>query len=170
VRPAIFGSLFEGTVDAQAQGSRHSFTSEADIMKIVRPTISRYWEERIEVANTIAELSPLQLELQSYRVLDPACGSGNFLYISRTKANVLLDKIAERRKSSAINFKCALLHHNNSTALILILCGGIGTGSTLMIGRKIAIDNLNLYEPALPLDSLDKNVVCQDLIYRMASS
>jgi len=72
-------------------------------MKIVRPTISRYWEERIEVANTIAELS-LQLELQSYRVLDPACGSGNFLYIAYQELKrieiLLLDKIAERRKSS----------------------------------------------------------------------
>ena len=74
------------------------YTSEADIMKIVRPTISPYWEERIEAANTIGELSTLQLELQSYRVLDPACGSGNFLYIAYQELKriemLLLDKIS----------------------------------------------------------------------------
>lgn len=59
--------------------------------------------ERIEAANTIAELNALQMELQSYRVLDPACGSGNFLYIAYQELKrieqLLLDKIAERRRS-----------------------------------------------------------------------
>lgn len=77
VRPAIFGSIFESAIDAK---TRHAhgihYTAEADIMKIVRPTISRYWEERIEAASTIGELNALQLELQNYRVLDPACGRG----------------------------------------------------------------------------------------------
>ncbi len=83
IRPAIFGNIFEETANAE---ERHTygmhFTSEADIMKIVRPTISRYWEERIEQAGTIGELNTLQLELQQYKVLDPACGSGNFLYVA----------------------------------------------------------------------------------------
>jgi type II restriction/modification system DNA methylase subunit YeeA len=105
VRPAIFGNLFEGTVDKKERHARGiHFTSEADIMKIVRPTISRYWEERIEEATTIGELSALQLELQSYRVLDPACGSGNFLYMAYQELKriemLLLDKIAQRRKSA----------------------------------------------------------------------
>jgi type II restriction/modification system DNA methylase subunit YeeA len=37
---------------------------------------------------------------------------------------------------------------------------------TLMIARKIAIDNLQLTEPALPLDTLDNNIVCQDALFR----
>ena len=81
IRPAIFGSIFESTITGE---SRHSggihYTSENDIMKIVRPTISKYWEDKIEQANTIKELDSLRLEIQNYRVLDPACGSGNFLY------------------------------------------------------------------------------------------
>ncbi|MFM6820337.1 MAG: DNA methyltransferase, partial [Dolichospermum sp.] len=36
---------------------------------------------------------------------------------------------------------------------------------TLMIARKIAIDNLQLTEPALPLDTLDNNIVCQDALF-----
>ncbi len=38
------------------------FTSEADIMKIVKPTISNYWEAKIDRANTIAELNSLQMD------------------------------------------------------------------------------------------------------------
>lgn len=170
VRPAIFGSLFEGTVDAQERHARGiHFTSEADIMKIVRPTISRYWEERIEAANTIPELSSLQLELQSYKVLDPACGSGNFLYIAYQELKriemLLLDKIAERRKSSRdqlqMGFVTPQQFYGIDTNPFAVELARV----TLMIARKIAIDNLNLYEPALPLDSLDNNIVCQDALF-----
>jgi type II restriction/modification system DNA methylase subunit YeeA len=82
VRPSIFGNIFEGAISTDL---RHAhgihFTSEVDIRQIVRPTISDYWEEKIDSANTVGELNMLQLELQSYCVLDPACGSGNFLYV-----------------------------------------------------------------------------------------
>jgi hypothetical protein len=36
---------------------------------------------------------------------------------------------------------------------------------TLMIGRKVAIDKLGLFEPALPLDTLDDNIVCKDALF-----
>ena len=35
-----------------------------------------------ETARKMGELYSLQLELQNYRVFDPACGSGNFLYLA----------------------------------------------------------------------------------------
>lgn len=172
VRPAIFGSIFESAIDAK---TRHAhgihYTAEADIMKIVRPTISRYWEERIDQASTIGELNALQLELQNYRVLDPACGSGNFLYIAYQELKQieqkLLDKIAERRKSPReqlqMGFVTPLQFYgidNNPFAVELARV-------TLMIARKVAIDRLGLqdYEPALPLDTLDKNIVCEDALF-----
>ena len=170
VRPAIFGNIFESATDKK---KRHAhgihFTSEVDIMQIVRPTISKYWEERIEAATTIPELSRLQMELQSYRVLDPACGSGNFLYIAYQELKrieqLLLDKIAERRRSPReqieMGFVTPLQFYgidNNPFAVELARV-------TLMIGRKIAIDNFGLHEPALPLDSLDQNIFCQDALF-----
>ena len=172
VRPAIFGSIFESAIDAK---TRHAhgihYTAEADIMKIVRPTISRYWEERIDQASTIGELNALQLELQNYRVLDPACGSGNFLYIAYQELKqieqTLLDKIASRRKSPRDQLQMSFVTpnqffgiDNNPFAVELARV-------TLMIARKVAIDRLGLqdYEPALPLDTLDKNIVCQDALF-----
>jgi SAM-dependent methyltransferase len=170
VRPAIFGNLFEGTVDAKERHARGiHFTSEADIMKIVRPTISRYWEDKVDAANTIKELTALQLELQSYRVLDPACGSGNFLYIAYQELKriemLLLDKIAARRKSVheqiQMGFVTPQQFYGMDTNPFAVELARV----TLMIGRKIAIDNWNLTEPALPLDTLDNNIVCQDALF-----
>jgi type II restriction/modification system DNA methylase subunit YeeA len=170
VRPAIFGNLFEGTVDKKERHAKGiHYTSEADIMKIVRPTISRYWEERIEAANTIGELSTLQIELQSYRVLDPACGSGNFLYIAYQELKrieiLLLEKIQQRRKSEDKQMQMGLVtplqFYGMDTNPFAVELARV----TLMIARKIAIDNLSLTEPALPLDSLDNNIVCQDALF-----
>ena len=170
VRPAIFGSIFESAIDKK---ERHAhgihYTSEADIMKIVRPTISRYWEERIDQANTIGQLEALQLELQAYRVLDPACGSGNFLYIAYQELKQieqdLLDKIAERRRSPReqmqMGFVTPLQFYgidNNPFAVELARV-------TLMIARKVAVDRLGLTEATLPLDTLDDNIRCQDALF-----
>ena len=170
VRPAIFGNLFESAID---QRKRHAhgihFTSEADIMKIVRPTISRYWEERIEEANTIPKLTALQLELQAYKVLDPACGSGNFLYIAyqelKRVEKLLLDKMAERRKSPRdqmqMGFVTPQQFYGMDTNPFAVELARV----TMMIARKIAIDRLGLSEPALPLDTLDQNIECKDALF-----
>jgi SAM-dependent methyltransferase len=171
VRPAIFGSIFEGTASA-AERHRHGmhYTSEVDIMKIVRPTISRFWEERIEAASTIGELNQLQLELQAYRVLDPACGSGNFLYLAYLELKrierVLLDKIDSRRKGSseqmAMGFVTPLQFFGIDLNPFAVELARV----TLMIARKIAIDNFGILDqPALPLDSLDQNIVCADALF-----
>ncbi|MBE9201017.1 MULTISPECIES: DNA methyltransferase [unclassified Nodularia (in: cyanobacteria)] len=170
VRPAIFGNLFEGTVDKKERHAKGiHYTSEADIMKIVRPTISRYWEDRIDAAGSIKALSQLQLELQSYRVLDPACGSGNFLYIAYQELKrietLLLEKLQQRGKSKdkqmLMGLVTPLQFYGMDTNPFAVELARV----TLMIARKIAIDNLQLTEPALPLDSLDKNIVCQDALF-----
>ncbi|MFM5890670.1 MAG: class I SAM-dependent DNA methyltransferase, partial [Dolichospermum sp.] len=170
VRPAIFGNLFEGTVDKKERHARGiHYTSEVDIMKIIRPTISRYWEEKIEAANTVKELSKLQIELQSYRVLDPACGSGNFLYIAyqelKRVERMLLEKIqslnGSKNKQMQMGLVTPLQFYGMDTNPFAVELARV----TLMIARKIAIDNLQLTEPALPLDTLDDNIVCQDALF-----
>jgi type II restriction/modification system DNA methylase subunit YeeA len=172
VRPAIFGNIFEGTAN---QKERHAygmhFTSEADIMKIVKPTISNYWEAKIEAANTISELNSLQLELQNYRVLDPACGSGNFLYLAYQELKEieksLLDKITSRRRSEAskqqiqMGLVTPLQFYGMDINPFAVELAKV----TLTIAKKVAIDKLNLTEKELPLDTLDHNIVCQDALF-----
>ena len=168
IRPAIFGSIFEATSDSKERHARGMhFTSEVDIMKIVVPTITRYWEEKIEAANTIADLNALQLELQAYRVLDPACGSGNFLYLAYQELKrievMLLAKLASRQKSQQVQM--GLVTPNQFFGMDINPFAVELARVTLMIARKVAIDKHGLSEPALPLDTLDKNIVCQDALF-----
>ena len=111
VQPGIFGTLFERSLDPskRAQLGAH-YTSEDDIRLIVEPVLMqplrREWEAlKAEAApiraayeealaernvrkqvNRLRELEALRdqmLErLRSVTVLDPACGSGNFLYVA----------------------------------------------------------------------------------------
>jgi type II restriction/modification system DNA methylase subunit YeeA len=172
IRPAIFGNIFEGTSNKK---ERHAhgmhFTSEADIMKIVKPTISNYWDAKIEAANSISELNSLQLELQKYRVLDPACGSGNFLYLAYQELKEieksLLDKISLRRRSETdkqqlqIGLVTPLQFYGMDINPFAVELAKV----TMTIAKKVAIDKLNLTERELPLDTLDNNIVCQDALF-----
>jgi type II restriction/modification system DNA methylase subunit YeeA len=170
IRPAIFGNIFEGTANAE---ERHTygmhFTSEADIMKIVRPTISRYWEEKIEQAGTIGELNTLQLELQQYKVLDPACGSGNFLYVAYQELKrieqLLIEKIANRRRSASEQLQISFVTPKQFYGMDINPFAVELARVTLMIARKVAIDRFNLTEASLPLDTLDSNIICADALF-----
>lgn len=172
IRPVIFGNIFEGTAN---QKERHAFgmhyTSEADIMKIVRPTITRYWEEKIEAATTIKELNTLQLELQDYKVLDPACGSGNFLYLAYQELkqieSSLLTKISSLRKSDTLKqqVQIGLVTPQQFYGMDINPFAVELAKVTLTIAKKVAIDKLNLTERDLPLDSLDNNIVCADALF-----
>jgi hypothetical protein len=97
IRPAIFGTIFE---DSLTDKERHQigahFTSEQDIKRIVDPVIVQPWDERIEAAHTGQELRALHSALCDYQVLDPACGSGNFLYIAYLEMKKLESRILER--------------------------------------------------------------------------
>ncbi len=108
VEPAIFGTLFERSLDPnkRAQIGAH-YTSRDDIILIVEPVVMaplrREWNEvksKVEsfietrrAANTTAQkrkaddaindaLQGFIHRLASVRILDPACGSGNFLYVA----------------------------------------------------------------------------------------
>jgi type II restriction/modification system DNA methylase subunit YeeA len=183
VQPPIFGSLFESSMGA---AQRHAFgahfTSEADIQKVVLPTIVRPWRERIEAAKTLSALVELGKALAAFRVLDPACGSGNFLYVAYRelkrleidlllKAYELFGKQAEKRLGSSTHILTRQFFgvDNNPFAVELAKV-------TLMLAKELAIEetqtalgtiqrDLGLeFDRALPLDNLDENVRCQDAL------
>lgn len=86
VEPSIFGTLFERGLDPakRSQIGAH-YTSRADIEAIVEPVLMdplrREWEAVRASGDNAARLALLNW-LATIRVLDPACGSGNFLYVS----------------------------------------------------------------------------------------
>lgn len=172
VRPSIFGNIFEASSDdARRHALGQHFTSEPDILKVVRPTIIEPWEARIEAAKTIGELEQLLIDLRAYRVLDPACGSGNFLYMAYNGLKdieaTILSRIQDRRRSEALKgqgvfgFVTANQFFGMDTDPFAVELARV----TLMIARKVAHDRLGLTEQELPLDNLDKNIVQADALF-----
>jgi hypothetical protein len=97
VDPTIFGGLMEGFLgrDRRWELGAH-YTHEADIMKIVRPTILEPWRQRIEATSTLGDVRQVLDELCAFRVLDPACGCGNFLYVAYRELRALEHEMKER--------------------------------------------------------------------------
>ncbi len=97
IEPSILGTLFERGLDPgkRSQLGAH-YTDSETIMRIVEPVIIRpllsEWEERKkEIENLIRRshhkkadsiLDDFRKKLEDFTVLDPACGSGNFLYLA----------------------------------------------------------------------------------------
>ena len=97
IEPSIFGTLFERALDAskRAQLGAH-YTGADDIMLVIDPVVMeplrREWDAtRHEVGELQADgddaaartrLVAFQQRLAGVTVLDPACGSGNFLYLA----------------------------------------------------------------------------------------
>lgn len=97
VRPEIFGAIFEHSMDAEERRAHGAhYTSPVDIMKVVGPTIVEPWREQIERTKTLKGLEQLLARIETFRVLDPACGSGNFLYIAYREMKRLEASIYER--------------------------------------------------------------------------
>jgi hypothetical protein len=171
VRPSIFGTLFEQSLD---KAERHAlgahFTSETDIQKIVLPTIVRPWRERIAKASTLAELGAVERDLLRFRVLDPACGCGNFLYVAyrelRRIERELFDKTVLRRRRDGAKEQLAFAFVSPAQFFgIDIRPFAVEIAKvTLMLAKKLAADELLDEHQVLPLDDLDANFLTQDAL------
>jgi hypothetical protein len=123
VEPAIFGTLFERSLDSAKRSMIGAhYTSPEDILLLIEPVVItpllRRWQVvRQNVLDALAAEPPLNkdgqlaaalrvnrpaltllqgwaAELSAVRILDPACGSGNFLYLALKR---LLDLWHEAR-------------------------------------------------------------------------
>jgi hypothetical protein len=162
VQPSIFGSLLEGGLghDQQWRLSAH-YTHEADIQKVVQPTIVEPWRERIENLTTHAEVVAAQYDLLNYVVLDPACGSGNFLYVAYRELRRLEKRLHERgtelRRKGGMKEPDSLSLYfplSNMKGIEIESFAVALARVTLWMGHKLAVDELDLSESTLPLADL----------------
>lgn len=125
VEPAIFGTLLERALNPS---ERHKlgahYTPRAYVERLVMPTVieplREEWTDSQAAALTlaaegdtggaIAEIQKFHHRLCAIRVLDPACGSGNFLYVTlehlkRLEGEVLnaLDELGHRQTGLALS-------------------------------------------------------------------
>ena len=183
INPIIFGTLFQQSMDKEEMhASGAHFTSEADIQRIVGPTIVRPWTERIDAAVRLQDLVELRRELMEFRVLDPACGSGNFLYVAYREMARLDLRILTRIEEgfSAKNFAkqaitASIISPKNFFGLDINSFAVELTKVTLMLAKKLALDEamaiLGRYDmelgfySGLPLDNLDDNIRTCDALF-----
>lgn len=185
VQPPVFGTLFQSSMGAE---ERHAlgahFTSEADIQRVVMPTIVKPWRERIHSATRLKELLELRDDLARYRVLDPACGSGNFLYVAyRELKHIEFELLTRIHDEFATGWEKV----KSGSIVSLMQFHGIDINSfavelaklTLTIGKKLAIDEARSsmdaaqiemdlehdFERPLPLENLDAYVRCDDALF-----
>jgi hypothetical protein len=162
VQPSIFGSLLQGIFghDKQWQLGAH-YTHESEIQKVVAPTIVNPWNERIQSISTYAEAQRAQADLLNYVVLDPACGSGNFLYVAYRELRRIEARLAERARQLALaegrpaqEGLSAFFPLQNMRGIELEQFGVDLARVTLWMGHRLAVEELGLSEATLPLADL----------------
>ena len=84
ISPAIFGSLFQGVMDpVERRELGAHYTSETNILKLIGPLFLDGMREELRRAGTNrAALGRFHDRLAGFRLLDPACGCGNFLVVA----------------------------------------------------------------------------------------
>ena len=131
VDPSILGTLFERGLDPgkRAQLGAH-YTDRDKIMQIVEPVVTRPWltewkAEKAEIADELERVKAARSQaartrlrnqaqrryrvfldrLRAFTVLDPACGSGNFLYLALQELKDLEHRV--QLEAEALGFQRA---------------------------------------------------------------
>lgn len=105
ISPAIFGSLFQAVKNkvARRELGEH-YTTETNILKTINPLFMDELRDKfVKAKDRPGELKKLRAELAAIRVLDPACGCGNFLIVAYRELRKLdLDILVRLRDLGAL--------------------------------------------------------------------
>ncbi len=118
VEPAIFGTLLERALDTKERSKLGAhYTPRSYVERLVRPVVMEPLREQWDLVQgevkqmlgdgdveptaaqkkkAIAALEGFLTELRTVRVLDPACGSGNFLYVTLDLIKQLESEVLRR--------------------------------------------------------------------------
>ncbi len=189
VKPEIFGTLFQHSMGEKARHALGAhFTHEFDIHKVVGPTIVRPWRERMDAAGKDPDKLRAVLDaLRCFRVLDPACGSGNFLFVAyreikRLERDLLLRLHQALKAERAKGIRRERGPEELTSAVSIRQFFGMDidpfavelTKVTLMLAKELEIreaarfgesEGIFFREAPLPLDNLDANILCADALF-----
>lgn len=126
VEPAIFGTLLErALVPEERHALGAHFTPRAYVERLVLPTVieplREEWENvraaaithaaRDDLKNARKEINAFHEKLCQVRVLDPACGSGNFLYVALQHLKILEGEVLDTAAQFGEDMKLELETH-----------------------------------------------------------
>ena len=110
ISPAIFGSLFQSIMDARARRDLGAhYTRETNIRKALAPLfldgLRGQFEKIRGTTGNARRLAEFHERLAEIRVLDPACGCGNFLVVAYQELRLLeLDVLRELHRDKETGF------------------------------------------------------------------
>lgn len=125
ISPAVFGSLFQAVMEPRERRRIGGhYTSERDILKVIGPLFLDELREQFRKAKgKRSALLRLHERIASIRLLDPACGCGNFLVVAyrelRRRKKSFFDRNQRRRSS----FGCGTARWSSSIARRDGVCG-----------------------------------------------
>lgn len=192
IEPSIFGTLFERSLDPakRSQLGAH-YTSRDDILLIVEPVLMQplraEWEaiqaeaapirERFDSAATVRARTSARKRLLALRerilkrvrettVLDPACGSGNFLYVSLQLLMDLEKAIIQHSLWAGLQMATREVHPRQMYGIELNPIAQALASIVVWIGYiQWRMNNGYGQEFGQPiLEELEDNIVCKDAI------
>ena len=97
VSPIIFGSMFQSVADPEErEENKEHFTSEQNIFRLIEPLFLNKLKQELDSIKELKtkekklkKLRDFQNKLANIKILDPACGSGNFLIVSYREIKLL---------------------------------------------------------------------------------
>ncbi len=97
VSPAIFGSMFQGVMDAEQRRNLGAhYTSERNIMRLIQPLfLDDLYAEFERVRHNRSNLRKFHDRLATLNFLDPACGCGNFLVVTYRELRKLEHRVVQ---------------------------------------------------------------------------
>lgn len=142
VEPAIFGTLLESALDSQERSKLGAhYTPRSYVERLVRPVVleplRQDWLETEIVVDQLLKVEGDQLEptaaqkkkaveliteflqkLRTIKILDPACGSGNFLYVTLDLLKSLESEVVRRIADIAGQVQLNLLEQVNPSQFL----------------------------------------------------
>ena len=98
ISPAVFGSLFQAVKSPEARRELgEHYTSETNILKTLGPLfLDELRQKFADHVHDAKKLTDLRKELSELRIMDPACGCGNFLVVAYRELRSLDTEILVR--------------------------------------------------------------------------
>ncbi|MFV8750983.1 class I SAM-dependent DNA methyltransferase [Nannocystaceae bacterium ST9] len=112
ISPAIFGSLFQSIMDKEERRNLGAhYTTETNILKVLDTLMLDGLRSELEkVKGSKGKLEQFLVKLAEIRVLDPACGCGNFLVIAyREIRRIEIDALKALMKSGQLELDATRL-------------------------------------------------------------
>jgi len=127
ISPAIFGSLFQAVKSPEARRELgEHYTTETNIRKTIDPLFLDELTEKFETAqHDTKALKKLRSELGGLRLLDPACGCGNFLVVAYRDLRALELRILLRLQELGDTSQIPLFFERDDLAVKLEHMAGI---------------------------------------------